>query len=66
MRKLFSLVLGLAMVSSALWLGYQEFFVSGQLNARLVSATVFLLLIGGYILWAGVISSSPKRDGDGK
>lgn len=61
MRKIFALLLGLSMVMSALWLAYQEFFVSDQLSLRLVAATAFLLFIGGYILWAGVISSSPKR-----
>lgn len=66
MRKVFALVLGLGLVGAGGWLGYEEFFVSGYMNFRLIAATAFMLLIGGYVLWAGVITSSPKDGAGGK
>jgi hypothetical protein len=64
-RKVFALLLGVALVGAGIWLGYEEFFVSGYLNLRLLAATAFMLLIGGYVLWAGVLTSPRKRESGG-
>jgi hypothetical protein len=65
-RRFFALLIGLAMVGSASWLAYDEFFAASYINPRMMAVASFLLLIGGYILWAGVLFPAPQKDGGAK
>jgi hypothetical protein len=60
-RKILGSAFGLLLVSLGVWWGYEQVFLYAVIRAQLVAGAAFLILIGGYIVWA-LLFEKPKRE----
>jgi hypothetical protein len=60
-RKILGSAFGLALVLLGVWWGYEQLFLYAVIRAQMLAGAAFLILIGGYIIWA-LLFDRPKSE----